>query len=109
MKPRGEIVAFVESLAPGARIEPVTGDASTRNFWRVRFEGAPDRIVMDYGSSFEGDTDDVRLERVFREAGLPVARVLEASGPAGCLLLEDLGSESMESAFNDSGAVRRSS
>jgi aminoglycoside/choline kinase family phosphotransferase len=54
---------------------------------------------MDYGSPFEGETDDVRLARIFERAALPVARVLDVLPEAGCLLLEDLGDVTLEAAL----------
>jgi aminoglycoside/choline kinase family phosphotransferase len=51
---------------------------------------------MDYGRPFEGATDDVILAALFLDAGLPVARVLAAHPDAGCLLLEDLGADTLE-------------
>jgi aminoglycoside/choline kinase family phosphotransferase len=53
---------------------------------------------MDYGAPFTGETDDVRLARIFERADLPVARVLDVLGEAGCLLLEDLGDVTLEAA-----------
>jgi aminoglycoside/choline kinase family phosphotransferase len=54
---------------------------------------------MDYGRPFTGDTEDMRLNELFRQAGLPVAELLDSCGEAGCLLLEDLGDLSLESAL----------
>jgi aminoglycoside/choline kinase family phosphotransferase len=59
------------------------------------------RVLMDYGASFVADTDDIRLNRVFRAADLPVARILDASPRAGCLLLEDLGDDTLEKRMRD--------
>jgi aminoglycoside/choline kinase family phosphotransferase len=53
---------------------------------------------MDYGRSFQDETDDQKLGRIFREADLPVARFFEASPDAGCLLVEDLGDTTLEQA-----------
>jgi aminoglycoside/choline kinase family phosphotransferase len=51
---------------------------------------------MDYGSAFRGETDDVRLARIFEGAGLPAARVLDVLPDAGALVLEDLGDDTLE-------------
>jgi aminoglycoside/choline kinase family phosphotransferase len=64
-------------------------------------------VVMDYGEAFESVTDDVRLNRVFAAAGLRVARILEISGEAGCLVVEDLGDELVEKRWDDRPAERR--
>jgi aminoglycoside/choline kinase family phosphotransferase len=54
---------------------------------------------MDYGASFLGETDDVRMARVFERAALRVARVYEIYPSPGCLVLEDLGDTTLESAL----------
>ncbi len=90
---------LLERAFPGARVEVVPGDASTRAFFRLRLPAGQSRILMDYGKPFTGDTDDIRLARLFRSAGLPVARVLDAWPEAGCLILEDLGELTLERAL----------
>ena len=105
--PRAEVVREVAAAFPEARIEPLAGDASTRRFWRIRGADGDTRVLMDYGKPFEDETDDVRLARIFREAGLPVAEVLDIWGPAGCILLEDLGNTTLESAVVQPNGLRR--
>ncbi|MDH3227957.1 MAG: aminoglycoside phosphotransferase, partial [Thermoleophilia bacterium] len=80
-------------------MSPLLGDASTRRFYRIRLADGETRVLMDYGESFSGETDDLILGRVFRDAGLPVASVREVSGEAGCLLLEDLGDCTLDAAL----------
>lgn len=99
--PRPEIVEFVDARFPGASAEPLTGDASTRRFFRVAGTGGPAVVLMDYGEPFTGETDDVRLSRLFEAAGLPVAHVDEVVGAVGCLVLEDLGDRTLEQAVID--------
>jgi aminoglycoside/choline kinase family phosphotransferase len=94
--PRSEVRAFVERRFPGAHIDRLAGDASYRVFYRVRTADGPNLVLMDYGSAFDGETDDVRLGRVFRRAGLRIADLIECAPRPGCLLLEDLGDRSLE-------------
>lgn len=101
---RREVLRYLEEACPGSSIEPLPGDASTRSFYRVRLGAGRTRILMDYGSPFRGETDDMRLSRIFAAAGLPVARIEGASAQAGCLLLEDLGDLSLETALQASWA-----
>jgi aminoglycoside/choline kinase family phosphotransferase len=91
---------LAERLFPGASLDPVAGDASTRRFYRILPPGGPSRILMDYGTPFEGETDDVRLARIFEKAGLPVARIEHVRPAEGCLILEDLGSRTLEDALS---------
>ena len=94
--PRPELAQFIERTHPGARVESMAGDASTRRFFRLVLPDGTSRVVMDYGRPFEGETDDVRLARVFHAAGLRVAAIREIAGEPGCLVLEDLGRTSLE-------------
>jgi len=96
--PRPEIVDFVGARFPGARLEPLAGDASARRFFRVTGTGGPSLVLMDYGEPFSGDTEDVLLSRLFETARLPVAHVEEVAGAAGCVVLEDLGDRMLEQA-----------
>ena len=88
-----------DELVPGARVETLAADASTRRFHRLYLPAAATRVVMDYGAAFEGETDDVRLARLFEQASLPVAHVLAVFPEAGALVLEDLGDETLEAAL----------
>jgi hypothetical protein len=96
---RPELAAALGVLYPGSRHETLPGDASSRRFHRLVLAGGGTRVVMDYGASFEGETDDVRLARIFERATLPVARVIDVLPSAGALVEEDLGDETLESAM----------
>ena len=96
---RPELAAALSRLYPGSRDETLTGDASNRRFHRLFLAGGGTRIVMDYGASFDRETDDVRLARVFDEAGVRVARVIDVLPEAGALVEEDLGDETLETAL----------
>jgi len=99
--PRSELLRFVERSFPGASVERLAGDASYRVFYRVLPPGVRSVVLMDYGSPFDGETDDVRLGRVFRQAGLRVAELLDVAPEVGVLVLEDLGNLSLESVLRD--------
>jgi len=95
--PREKIRVYLERSFPGAAIDLLAGDASTRIFYRLRPAGGEMLILMDYGGSFTEETEDMALTRLFERSGLPVARILEASPECGCLLMEDLGDRTLES------------
>jgi len=96
---RPVLATTLAELYPGSRDEALAGDASTRRFHRLVLPDGGTRVVMDYGAPFEGETDDVRLARLFEQAALPVARVLHTLPEAGALVLEDLGDETLETAL----------
>lgn len=95
--PREELRHYLDRSFPGAALERLAGDASTRIFWRIRTAGGATRILMDYGHPFAQETDDIALARLFERAELPVARILDALPEPGCLLMEDLGDRTFES------------
>ena len=99
MPPRPELAADLGAAYPGARLEPLVGDASTRRFFRLRLPAGRTWVVMDYGAPFGDPPDDVALAGLFRGAGLPVPEVLDVRGASGCLVLEDLGDRTLESAL----------
>jgi aminoglycoside/choline kinase family phosphotransferase len=104
--PRPELLAALDALYPHARLQTLPGDASTRRFHRLFMETGGTRVVMDYGARFEGETDDVRLARVFERAALPVARVLDLLPGAGAIVLEDLGDTTLELALEHAASGR---
>jgi aminoglycoside/choline kinase family phosphotransferase len=97
---RSELATALSNEYPGARWVTLTADASTRRFHRGFLASRGTCVVMDYGSSFRGATDDMRLSAIFEQARLPVARILRILPDAGALVLEDLGDETLEVAFS---------
>ena len=97
--PRPELARFLETAYPSATAEAMAGDASTRRFWRLRGPGDATRVVMDYGTPFHADPDDVVLGDVFRTAGVRVAGVERIAPDAGCIVVEDLGDRTFENAI----------
>jgi len=93
------LVVALDALHSGSRLETLAGGAFIRRFCGMFLPDGGTRIVMDYGARFEGETDDVRLTRIFQRAALPVARVIEVLPGAGALVEEDLGDETLELAL----------
>ena len=104
---RPDLAKALGSLYVDGRLETLTGDASTRRFHRLFLADGGTRIVMDYGAPFDGETDDVRLARIFERAALPVARVLDVLPEAGAIVLEDLGDTTLETALALAGGEGR--
>jgi aminoglycoside/choline kinase family phosphotransferase len=103
---RPEIEHYLEAVRPGSEAGPIVSGASVRRFYRVRTPDGQSLVLLDYGRPFEEETDDMRLGRVFREAGLRVAEIVDASAAVGCLLLEDLGDVCLDSAMVAAGRDR---
>ncbi len=93
---RPEVLARLAETFPGAVAVPMAGDASARRFLRLRLPAGGSRVVVDYGAPFPDETDDIRLSRIFRDAGLPVPRIDRVDPDPGILVVEDLGPETLE-------------
>lgn len=106
---------YLDSPLEEIVIERVTGDASTREYFRARAKGAS-VIISVYGLPFdqgeralarlarlEADNPSARLTftndpcahtevtRLFLEAGLPVPQIVAVSGADGAMLIDDVG------------------
>jgi aminoglycoside/choline kinase family phosphotransferase len=79
---------------PAARVEPSSGDASFRRYFRVHTGPAPDtptRILMDAPPPQEDCRPFVHVAGLLAAAGLHVPQILSADLTRGFLLLSDLG------------------
>lgn len=101
--PRDPLRSWLDARYPGATIDALAGDASTRRFFRLHPAAGPTLVVMDYGGPTGGETDDLRMGGIFLEAGLPVARPCEFDPEVGCLVTTDLGDRSLEAAVQELG------
>ena len=91
---------FIESRFPGARVERLAGDASDRTYYRVLPGTGASHVLALHRQAF--DTENLpflETTRLFRSIGLPVPRVVEADGPAGIILMTDLGDRLLQSAL----------
>ena len=79
-----------DGSAPSSDWRTVVGDASFRQFYRLR---ANDRtvIAMDAPTATENNAQFVRLSKVFRDAGVRVPEVFASDLENGFILVSDLG------------------
>jgi len=99
--PRLESFLAERRWAP--EIEALSGDASTRRYFRLR-EGPTTRVLALYPEAFDADASPfVAIRDLFHTYGLPVPRVLDRDGARGILLIEDLGDTTLQQAL--AGAV----
>lgn len=72
-------------------LEPASGDASFRRYFRLRLTDGTTRILMDAPPERERCEPFVAVARALAAAGVRAPRVLRADLAQGFLLLEDLG------------------
>ncbi|NNJ90596.1 MAG: phosphotransferase [Gammaproteobacteria bacterium] len=74
------------------KIEPASGDASFRRYFRITLPDNSTRIAMDAPPDKEDCEPFVRVARQFEKIGLNVPSILAENHDQGFLLLKDLGS-----------------
>ena len=78
------------------RVIALSGDASTRRYYRV-FDGDDVAVLSLNPEPFDPETlPFVVIRNLMAGWGLPVPEIIDADGPRGILLQEDLGDESLQ-------------
>lgn len=81
----------------GARVVPLTGDASDRQYFRVIEPGHSTFVLALHASPFDVETlPFVNVAALFREIPLPVPAILHHAGDLGLLALQDLGDVTLQ-------------
>jgi aminoglycoside/choline kinase family phosphotransferase len=90
-----------------ARLTPLSGDASTRRYFRVEGGGASFVLAL-YPESFDRESAPFLIvHSLFDEWGLPVPRVHDVDGARGIVLLEDLGDCTLQELLRSVAAPER--
>ncbi|MEZ5332915.1 MAG: phosphotransferase, partial [Thermoanaerobaculia bacterium] len=85
---------------PIESLEALAGDVSLRRYFRVRMEGSS-RVVAAYPESLRTACERWLLtDRLLTAAGVRTPRVLATDCDAGFMLLEDLGSATLQDRAN---------
>jgi aminoglycoside/choline kinase family phosphotransferase len=90
----------------GCAVEPASGDASFRRYFRVTLTDGSTRIAMDAPPDKEDCDPFLAVAQLFAAAGLHVPAVLGQDLAQGFLLLEDLGSSHYLDLLDDQSADR---
>lgn len=82
---------FLERTGEPVTIESLTADASTREYFRVPWQGRT-AVACVYPEPFDpSESSYIDVTKLFLAAGLPVADVHAVDGPLGIIVQEDLG------------------
>ncbi|MEQ1605289.1 MAG: phosphotransferase [Pyrinomonadaceae bacterium] len=82
---------FLTSRGQQLEFESLTADASTREYFRVSWNGSG-AIACVYPEPFDpADQSYLDVTRLFVAGGLPVAEILDFDGNIGVIVQEDLG------------------
>lgn len=87
--------------------EQLTPDASTREYFRIRWKGAS-AIACVYPEPFAaGEQSYLDVTRLFLIRDLPVARILDFDESLGTIVIEDFGDRILRDEINASSEERR--
>jgi N-acetylmuramate 1-kinase len=89
---------------------PLTGDASTRSYFRIHGNSGGSMILMRMPEPFE-EKDFIYLQNyeLFRKAGVPLAEILWMQPEKGFVFLQDLGDDTfyeLYASWNDQTRLR---
>lgn len=97
---RSRIDRFIEETGlrdAGAKVVPLSGDASDRRYFRVLLRDAPSQVLAVHPGAIEFDRlPFVNVARLFSAMPVPVPRILGHSDPLGVIALEDLGDVTLQ-------------
>jgi N-acetylmuramate 1-kinase len=83
--------------APGARVVPLTGDASDRTYFRIiQADGASLVLALHAGAIDFATLPFVNVAKLLRRIPLPVPEVIGHSDQLGVLALQDLGDVTLQ-------------
>jgi len=83
--------------ARGARVVPLTGDASDRRYFRILVPGGESIVLALHAGPIDPATlPFVNVAELFQAIPLPVPRILGCSAEDGVLALEDLGDVTLQ-------------
>ena len=97
---RGRIDQFLDETGlrdSGARIVPLTGDASDRRYFRILLRDAPSQVLAVHPGAIDVDRlPFVNVARLFSAMPVPVPRILGHSNALGIMALDDLGDVTLQ-------------
>jgi aminoglycoside/choline kinase family phosphotransferase len=88
---KDKLELFLAARGEQGEVVELTADASTREYFRVRWQGGT-AVACVYPEGFDADSDAyLDVTAVFRSGGLPVAQILDHDAAVGIIVQEDLG------------------
>src|SRR5437763_6943270 len=82
---------------PDVRVVPLTGDASTRQYFRVMRPDNPSVVLAVYDTSFTfNELPFVNVSRLMASVPLPIPAIAGHADDLGILILEDLGDVTLQ-------------
>lgn len=104
---RQNLEQFLRARNEPLQIEPLTPDASTREYFRIAWKGAT-AVACVYPEPFlPKEQTYLDVTNLFLKGGLPVAEIYDFSGELGVIIQEDFGDTILRDVLTDSDSERR--
>ncbi len=104
---RQNLEKFLAPKGEPVRIEPLTPDASTREYFRLAWRNST-AIACVYPEPFApAEQTYLDVTNLFLRGGLPVAKIYDFSGELGVIVQEDFGDTILRDVLIDSDAEKR--
>lgn len=104
---RSRLKSFLSSRGQSVQIEQLTPDASTREYFRIAWDGSV-AIACVYPEPFkEAEQTYLDVTRLFLRSGLPVAKILDFDEDFGTIVIEDFGDRILRDEMNNTSSQRR--
>lgn len=98
---RQNLERFLADRRERAKIEALTPDASTREYFRIGWRGSI-AVACVYPEPFLPEEQTyLDVTNLFRRANLPVAKIYDFSGAHGVIVLEDFGDTILRDVLNN--------
>jgi len=98
---------FLKKNTKNSEFELLTPDASTREYFRIRWDTST-AIACLYAEPFEEKEHNyLDVTKLFSNCHLPVAEILAFDGEFGVIVLEDLGNRILRDVLDKTDEVRR--
>lgn len=92
---------YLISRGQPSAFESLTADASTREYFRIKWNGR-DAIACVYAGPFDPvEQNYLDTTRLFLAGGLPVAEIIDFDGGSGVIVQEDLGDRILRDLLNE--------
>lgn len=102
------LTSFLQGHGQGTEAECLSADASTREYYRIEWNGRS-AIACVYPESFvESEQTYLDVTRLFLAAHLPVANIYAFDGDFGVIVQEDMGDEILRNTMSEVTVEQRS-
>jgi aminoglycoside/choline kinase family phosphotransferase len=107
----GVIRQYLEERQPAdagrVEVRPLSGDASTRRYYRLVQGGTSSVLALYPGPFVPGELSFLAVRGLLDSCGLPVPATVDVDGARGIVLQEDLGDTTLQEALKDASETRR--